>query len=218
MARHVNSDIFPVKPDILFENTLWLEGKIIVAGVDEAGRGAWAGPVTAGAVVLPNNHPDLLKSLHGVRDSKQMTAKQRHYWAEIIRATCLDCHCGWASCEEIDALGILPATRLAMQRAVQGLELSVDHLLIDAVKLTALTIPQTSLIKGDVRVLSIAAASVLAKTERDKNLQLMDEEIPGYGFARHKGYGTLFHREALLRLGISPQHRKSYAPIKTLIQ
>ncbi|MEI8132799.1 MAG: ribonuclease HII, partial [Leptolinea sp.] len=115
-------------------------------------------------------------------------------------------------------LGIVPATRLAMQRAVQRLRLPVEHLLIDAVHLPALDIPQTSLIKGDMRVLSIAAASVIAKTERDHYMQLLEEIIPGYGFARHKGYGTAIHREALTQLGVSAQHRKSYAPIKVLLR
>jgi ribonuclease HII len=189
----------------------------MVAGVDEAGRGAWAGPVTAGAVILPFDQPDLLKILYGVRDSKLMTARQREYWSGIIRETAIACSSGWACSEEIDILGILPATRLAMQRAIEGLGLPVDHLLIDAVRLPLLDIAQTSLIKGDTRVLSIAAASVIAKTERDSRMRLMEEEIPGYGFARHKGYGTAYHREALKMFGVSLQHRKSYAPIKELI-
>jgi ribonuclease HII len=217
MARQVNKTIFSVWPDVQFESALWLAGKTIVVGIDEAGRGAWAGPVTAGAVVLPCNQPDLLNTLHGIRDSKLMTAYQRDYWADVIRKTGIACSSGWASCEEIDSLGILPATRLAMQRAVEILALPVDHLLIDAVHLPSVDISQTSLIKGDLRVLSIAAASVIAKTERDRCMQLMEEEIPGYGFARHKGYGTVFHREALSQLGVSVQHRKSYAPIKALL-
>lgn len=188
-----------------------------MVGVDEAGRGAWAGPVTAGAVVLPSNRPHLLEELSGVRDSKLMTPMQREYWAKMIRETALAYSSGWATCGEIDALGILPATRLAMQRAIEGLSPRGDHLLIDAVRLPGVTIPQTSLIKGDSIVLSIAAASIIAKTARDSYMQLLEEEIGGYGFSRHKGYGTALHREALAQLGASPQHRQSYAPIKALL-
>ena len=147
-----------------------------------------------------------------------MTARQREYWSDLIREIAIACSSGWASCDEIDNLGILPATRLAMKRAIEGLGQPVDHLLIDAVRLSAVEIPQTSLIKGDTRVLSIAAASVIAKTERDQHMKLLEEKIPGYGFQFHKGYGTQKHRDALERLGVSPQHRKSYAPIKAMIQ
>jgi ribonuclease HII len=218
MARLFNKTAYPLWPDLQFESSLWLAGKTIVVGIDEAGRGAWAGPVTAAAVVLPHNQPDLLNRLHGVRDSKLMTALQRDHWAEIIQESVTAYSIGWATCEEIDLLGILPSTRLAMQRAVDGLGLGVDHLLIDAVKLPAIPVGQTSLIKGDMRVLSIAAASVIAKTQRDRFMKLLEEEIPGYGFARHKGYGTRFHRESLAKLGISIQHRKSYAPVRALLE
>lgn len=217
MTRPVGKTASPSWPDVQFESALWLTGKKLVAGVDEAGRGAWAGPVTAGVVILPFDNPKLMNILHGVRDSKLMTARQREHWAGVIRHNAIACCSGWASCEEIDELGIVAATRLAMQRAVQGLRLPVEHLLIDAVHLPALDIPQTSLIKGDMRVLSIAAASVIAKTERDHHMQLLEEIITGYGFARHKGYGTAIHREALTQLGVSAQHRKSYAPIKSLM-
>jgi ribonuclease HII len=217
MARSTGKMVAPAYPDLQFEDALRESGITLIAGVDEAGRGAWAGPVTAAAVILPCDQTDLLDLLKGVRDSKLMTAHQREMWAEKIRKVAVAFSSGWASCEEIDSVGIVPATRLAMQRAVEGLGLTVGHLLIDAVRLAALDIPQTILIKGDARVLSIAAASVIAKTERDCYMRLLEEEIPGYGFAQHKGYGTAFHREALARLGISPQHRKSYAPIKTLI-
>jgi ribonuclease HII len=218
MARSTAKTVSQAWPDIQFERELWQTGKIVIAGLDEAGRGAWAGPVTAGAVILPSNQPDLLKILQGVRDSKLMTARQREYWSGLIREIAIACSSGWASCDEIDNLGILPATRLAMKRAIEGLGQPVDHLLIDAVRLSAVEIPQTSLIKGDTRVLSIAAASVIAKTERDQHMKLLEEKIPGYGFQFHKGYGTQKHRDALERLGVSIQHRKSYAPIKAMIQ
>ncbi len=146
-----------------------------------------------------------------------MNPRQREKWADIIRKTALAASSGWAGFDEIDNLGIVPATRLAMQRAIDGLHVSVDHLLIDAVVLPMVEVSQTSLIKGDARSLSIAAASVIAKTERDHFMELLEEENPGYGFARHKGYGTAFHREALTKMGVSSIHRLSYAPIKALL-
>jgi ribonuclease HII len=217
MVRRTVKTFSPAWPDTFFERELWLTGKKNIAGIDEAGRGAWAGPVTAAAVILPNDNPDLCTRLSGVRDSKLMTPGQREKWAVIIRQTALTVSTGWADFDEIDDMGILPATRLAMQRAVAGLQQPADHLLIDAVVLKTGEIPQTSLIKGDARSLSIAAASVIAKTERDHYMQLLEEKIPGYGFARHKGYGTALHRDALAELGISTVHRKSYAPIRALL-
>lgn len=217
MARHIAKVTAPAWPDIHFETELWFSGLKYTAGVDEAGRGAWAGPVTAGAVILPPDDPDLSSRLLGVRDSKQMSAGQRGKWANTIRQVALAVSTGWADFDEIDELGILPATRLAMGRAIAGLNCQIDHLLIDAVVLRDIQIPQTSLIKGDARSLSIAAASVIAKTARDHYMELLEERIPGYGFARHKGYGTAFHRESLSKLGVSNVHRKSYAPIKVLL-
>jgi len=217
MARHIAKVFAPAWPDIQFETELWLSGLKYIAGIDEAGRGAWAGPVTAGAVILPTDDPDLSSRLQGVRDSKQMSAVQRGKWEKTIRQVALGVSTGWADYDEIDTLGILPATRLAMGRAVAGLNCQIDHLLIDAVILSDVEIPQTSLIKGDARSLSIAAASIIAKTARDHYMELLEEKIPGYGFARHKGYGTAHHQEALSQLGVSPVHRKSYAPIKKLL-
>jgi len=204
-----------ISPDLSFELTLWAAGALHLAGLDEAGRGAWAGPVSAGAVILPQD-ADLCIQLKGVRDSKQMTPRQRATWAVKIRRTSLAWGVGFASQTEIDALGILPATRLAMQRALAQLALPPQHLLLDAVRLPAVVLPQTVLIKGDVRCLSIAAASVLAKTARDELLVAWEEEYPGYGFARHKGYGTAAHRQALQVKGPCPLHRFSFAPIREL--
>jgi ribonuclease HII len=203
-------------PDLSFEHPLWSSGVTLVAGIDEAGRGAWAGPVSAGAVILPPL-PDLADRLSGVRDSKQMTPLQRARWATRIRAIALAWGVGFASSEEIDTQGIVPATRLAMQRAIDCLTPAPQHLLIDAVRLPRINLPQQSLIKGDARVLSIAAASVLAKTARDALMQELDITYPGYSLARHKGYGTALHHAALLLLGPSPIHRKTFAPIKALI-
>ena len=207
-----------ISPDLNYELPLWAAGALHLAGLDEAGRGAWAGPVSAGAVILPHAlRADLCITLKGVRDSKQMTARQRFAWAVKIRRTALAWGVGFASHTEIDAMGILPATRLAMQRALAQLSLPPQHLLLDAVRLPAVALPQTVLIKGDVHSLSIAAASVLAKTARDELLIAWEQEYPGYGFARHKGYGTAAHRQALQLKGPCPLHRFSFAPIRDLI-
>jgi ribonuclease HII len=213
MTRLFDRSELPAAPDLRFETGLWAGGLAHIAGLDEAGRGAWAGPVAAGAVMLPAS-AEIASILSGVRDSKEMLPAQRSAWAEIIRAHALACAVGFAENTEIDRLGIVPATRLAMARALEGLGLPADHLLIDALRLPAIPLPQTPLIKGDARSLSIAAASVLAKTARDALMLELDASYPGYGFARHKGYGTSAHSDALRRLGPCPAHRFSFAPLK----
>lgn len=197
-------------PDLTLETLLWQSGFARVAGLDEAGRGAWAGPVFAAAVILP---PDerLARDLEGVRDSKQMTPAERAFWAPRIQQVALAWGVGLASATEIDALGILPATRLAARRALQAL--LADFLLTDALLLPELEWPQMALIKGDQRSLTVAAASVLAKTSRDAWMLTLDQQYPAYGFAQHKGYGTLAHRIALERWGPCPEHRRSFAGI-----
>ncbi len=207
----------PPAPDLRFEAELWQAGLTLVAGIDEAGRGAWAGPVTAAAVVLPCNQMDLTMQLRGVRDSKQMTALQRERCAGLIRAAAISWAVGWAAQTEIDTLGILPATRLAMRRAIEALAVIPEHLLVDAVRLPEIALGQTALIKGDARALSIAAAAVLAKTARDAWMRSLDEQFPGYGFAAHKGYGTAAHQRALDTLGPCAEHRASYAPVQRAI-
>jgi ribonuclease HII len=202
-------------PDLAYERKLWKKNVRLVAGIDEAGRGAWAGPVTAAAVILPGE-PAVLRGLQGVRDSKQLSARQREHWALRIKKIAVFWAVGFASHGEIDRLGILPATRLAMQRAVSGLKQKPQHLLIDAVRLSDVGIPQTSLIRGDVHVLSIACASILAKTARDAKLRSLAVKYPDYGFERHKGYGTAFHQQALKIHGACPSHRFSFAPIRDL--
>jgi ribonuclease HII len=204
----------PACPGLDFENALWESGLRQVAGLDEAGRGAWAGPVAAAAVILPFNNPDLLKCLSGVRDSKQMAAGQRFLWAECIREEAAAFGVGLASHEEIDRVGILRATRLAMGRALEQLQITPDYLLLDAVLLRDRETGQTALVKGDNLSLTIAAASVLAKTARDKIMIEMEKDYPGYGFLRHKGYGTAFHRQALLEKGVCEIHRRSFRPVK----
>jgi ribonuclease HII len=213
MARHFDPSEIPPAPDLRFENKLWARGLARVAGLDEAGRGAWAGPVSAGAVILPVGS-EIAARLCKVRDSKQMTPAERTCWAEIIREQALAWGVGFASNDEIDSLGIVPATRLAMGRALAGLGEPAEHLLVDALRLPEVTLPQTALIKGDARALSIAAASVLAKTARDALMVQLDAQYPEYGFARHKGYGTASHWNALQRLGPCPIHRFSFAPVR----
>jgi ribonuclease HII len=213
MTRLFDRSELPASPDLRCECALWAKGLLRIAGLDEAGRGAWAGPVSAGAVILPAD-PQVTALLSGVRDSKEMSPAERATWAETIRARAAAWGVGFASSAEIDAHGIIPATRLAMLRALECLSIPADHLLIDALRLPGSPLPQTSLIKGDARSLSIAAASVLAKTARDALMVALDEEFSGYGFARHKGYGTAVHAEALQRLGPCAVHRFSFAPVK----
>jgi ribonuclease HII len=202
--------LLPLEPDLSFELALWEAGLTKVAGIDEAGRGALAGPVAAAAVVLPPE-AGMVKCLMGVRDSKQMTPKQREVARKKILQYAVTWGVGFASAEEVDQMGILPATRLAACRALEALSLPPAHLLLDYLFLPEIPLPQTALIKGDCRSLSIAAASVLAKTARDALLCELELTYPGYGFASHKGYGTQAHREALKRLGVSPVHRLSFA-------
>ncbi|HSQ17153.1 MAG TPA: ribonuclease HII [Anaerolineales bacterium] len=209
MSARFDPSLLPPAPDLSFEQALWAAGLRGVAGIDEAGRGPLAGPVAAAVVVFP---PDagLTVGLAGVRDSKQMTPYQRQAACPRIQAAALGFAVGFAEAAEIDTLGILPATRLAAWRALQALPFTPDHLLLDALFLPDVDLPQTALIKGDRRSLSIAAASVLAKTARDARLEALEQEYPGYGFARHKGYGTAAHRAALQQLGPCPQHRRSF--------
>jgi ribonuclease HII len=202
-------------PSLTFEKNLWKGGLCHVVGLDEAGRGALAGPVTVGAVILPDD-PHMLSatrkgSLRGVRDSKQMTAPERESAAERIKQAALTWSVGFASSEEIDSEGIVRATRLAALRAVEGLSIWPDYLLTDfRLELPQLDISQTSFVRGDGLCLSIAAASVLAKTVRDGCMREMEEQVPGYGLGTHKGYGTLAHRSALKEMGYSPIHRKTF--------
>ena len=205
-------DSYPSKPHLRHETALWSNGALWVAGIDEAGRGALAGPVSAGAVILPQIAEGRM-GLDGVRDSKKMTAAQRDSWSDIIRNMVVSWGVGLASSREIDVLGIVPATRLAAIRAISQLAVCPDFLLLDYITLPDAGIPQISLIKGDMRSLSIAAASILAKTTRDAVLVALDDEFPGYGFSDHKGYGTKVHRDAIRKLGPSPVHRMSFAPI-----
>jgi len=206
-------------PNLSLERRLRAQGYRLIAGIDEAGRGAWAGPVVAAAVILPLDRRNLRAALRGANDSKQLTPRQRERFFDVIHEVALAVGVGGAGPGEIDRDGIVAATRAAMERAVSMLNPQPHALLIDAVNLQSLIpLPQRSLNYGDSLSLSIAAASIVAKVSRDRALAALDEPYPGYGFARHKGYGTAAHREALKQLGVTEAHRKSYAPVRELIQ
>lgn len=197
-------------PDLTYESQLWPYYRYI-CGLDEAGRGALAGPVAVGAVILPLDDPLLLRTLEGARDSKQMTPLERASLAPRIKECALDWSVAFAAAEEIDRYSIVLATRLAAFRALEGLSLTPQFLLTDfRLELPQLDLPQTSLVKGDALCLSIAAASILAKTSRDGLMLEMDSQYQGYGLGKHKGYGTRSHRLAMQRLGMSPIHRKTF--------
>ncbi len=197
-------------PDLSHEKKLWHSWQY-VAGLDEAGRGALAGPVCVGAVILPHDAPFLLRTLGGVRDSKQLTTRKRGQFAPRIKQVARAWGIGFAVSDEIDALGIVPATRLAASRALEAMPILPDFLLTDfRLELPELDLPQAALVKGDQRSLSIASASILAKTARDDLMIGLDAQYPQYGFARHKGYGSLAHRMAIAKLGFSPVHRKTF--------
>ena len=180
----------------------------LVAGVDEAGRGPLAGPVVAAAVIL-----DDLAPIKGLADSKKLTERQRERLYDEIRAKALCCSVAQASVTEIDTLNILQATMLAMRRAVQGLRLKPVKVLVDGNRLPSLDVMAEAVVGGDALVPAISAASILAKVTRDRLLMDLHERQPGYGFDRHKGYGTAQHLEALRRLGPLPEHRRTFAPV-----
>ncbi len=202
-----------IGPTLETERLFWNQGQAHIAGLDEAGRGAWAGPVYAAAVVLPllDEVPD---GLQGVRDSKTLSARQREVAFEQISASVLALGIGWATAEEIDARGIVPATRLAMRRALEALGLTPHALIIDALALPTVALPQRYFPRADAQSLSVAAAGIAAKVSRDRWMAGdAAHDFPGYGFAQHKGYGTPQHRTALDDLGPCPIHRKTFRPI-----
>ena len=205
------------QPDLCRELTLVNQGYKLIAGIDEAGRGAWAGPVVAAACILPLEHVGLPRELFLVRDSKLLSPKQRDACYICITAIATCWEVGVVSALEIDRLGILPATRLAMVQAVTALAQSPGLLMIDAVRLSQLSIPQIVESKSDQHYLSVASASIIAKVTRDRLMVSLGADYAGYGFARHKGYGTAQHRAALAELGVCKQHRRSYRPIRALI-
>lgn len=189
-----------------------LKSSLIIAGVDEAGRGPLAGPVVAAAVILDEEHP-----IAGLTDSKKLTAKKREsLFIEICEKAQAFAICE-ASVEEIDLINILQASLLAMKRAVEMLHLQPHKILVDGTFCPQVTMQKEAIIQGDLLVPAISAASILAKVHRDRLMQQFDLQYPGYGFASHAGYGTKMHMEALKLQGICPIHRKSYAPIKALL-
>ena len=186
---------------------------ILVAGVDEAGRGPLAGPVVAAAVILDPSRP-----IVGLADSKKLSAARREQLAIEIRAKALAWALGRAEVAEIDRVNILQATLLAMQRAVTALDIAPGQALVDGNRCPPLACPCRAIVKGDATVPAISAASILAKVARDAELRQLHERYPDYGFARHKGYPTAVHLEALRRLGPCPEHRRSYAPVAAVLQ
>ncbi len=199
-------------PDYALEEAALRAGARIVAGVDEVGRGPLAGPVTAAAVVL-----DIRRIPEGINDSKKLTAKRREILAEEIMGCC-DWAVGHASVEEIDALNILRASHLAMCRAIAGLRQRPDLALIDGNLLPRdLQMPGQAVVKGDARSLSIAAASLVAKLLRDRIMVDLAQQHPGYGWEVNAGYPTPAHRQALLDLGVTPHHRRSFKPVHNIL-
>jgi len=202
--------LIPDCPNLEFEQPLWAQGLRFVAGLDEAGRGALAGPVFAAAVILSPEPERVLRALAGARDSKQLCARAREELAGRIKAESAGWGLGWAEADEIDRVGIARAGRLAFCRALDALALPPEHLLLDYFRLPEKKLPQTALVKGDQRSLSIACASILAKTARDARMRAEEARFPGYGFARNKGYGTEAHRRAIAELGECALHRRSF--------
>ncbi|MEN8098261.1 MAG: ribonuclease HII [Chloroflexota bacterium] len=203
-----------MKPGLRFEKDAWSAGYRRIAGVDEAGRGAWAGPVTAAAVILPFRDPDIMKHLAGLRDSKLLSPRQREAILPRILDVAVDVGISTVSVDHVVEDGIAAATRCAMMNAVDQLSPQPDHLLIDWVKLPAWSGSQHNLRKGDQLSMSIAAASVVAKVYRDREMVRLSDIEKGYGFDVHKGYGTRAHRAALERIGVSHLHRLDWAPFR----
>jgi len=186
-----------------------------IAGLDEAGRGALAGPVTAAAVIFPRYTPDLLKILQGINDSKQLRAKAREQLFVRVTDCALAYGIGSVAATVIDEIGIILATKQAMMMALGQLSPMADYLLIDGrIRLPNTSLPQQSIIRGDSQSLSIAAASILAKVTRDREMIALADVYPQYGFAQHKGYGTEAHMAAIAEFGPSPIHRHTFAPMR----
>jgi ribonuclease HII len=211
--RHANrAEGQRLRKIVRYEEALWAAGIVHVAGVDEAGMSPLAGPVAAGAVIFRRG-----ARLAGVDDSKKLDAKERDRLAIEIRATCVAWGVGFVEADEIDRINIYWAGLLAMRRAIEALATRPEHLLIDARRLKDVPIPQQPIVKGDEKSLSIAAASILAKTARDARMVELDAAHPGYGFSKHKGYPVKEHVAALARLGACAVHRRSFAPVREVL-
>lgn len=200
-------------PTLEHERVFLEQGYALVAGVDEVGRGAWAGPVVAAAVMLPLNDEVAMSRLLGTRDSKQLSADERCRLSAVIQAVAVGIGFGWATHHVVDRQGLGAANRLALQRAVRALRPAPNALILDYFHLPTSALPQLAVVHGDSVSLSIAAASVVAKVFRDRWMERCATRFPSYGFERHKGYGTAQHRQALDIYGPSPLHRRSFVPV-----
>lgn len=196
---------------------LYEQGYSFVAGIDEVGRGCLAGPVVAAAVILPLTDENLVSHLDGVKDSKQTTSQAREHLYEVILQHALAVAIGMGSVALIDERNILQATKYAMKAAIAQLPIAPQALLLDAVRLSDIPLPQRSIIKGDSLCLSIAAASIIAKVTRDRLMLQLHEQYPHYGFDHHKGYGTPAHLAALQQHGVTPLHRTTFSPIREML-
>lgn len=205
-----------LQPHLQKEIALLEQGFRFIAGLDEAGRGAWAGPVVAAAVILPLERQDLAENLASLRDSKMLTPGQREALFEVIQQTALALAVGMAPAKMVDQLNVVGATRYAMEQALAQLPISPDYLLLDHLRLPGLQTPQDAFPKADATSLSVAAASVIAKVTRDRLMVDYHQRYPNYAFDRHKGYGTKAHQAALAKCGPCPLHRLSYEPLKLL--
>jgi ribonuclease HII len=199
-------------PDLSWERAWWDASMELVAGVDEVGRGALAGPLIAAAVILPAGLATTTCGLSGLLESKLLTAARRDDWFDVVIAESLAVGIGLVDVDELDAVGVGPANRIAMERAVYALPAQPAALLLDAMVIES-DLPQVGIIDGDARCLSIAAASIVAKVTRDRLMCRLHEQDGRYGFARHKGYGTAVHLAALQQYGPCASHRRSFAPV-----
>ena len=198
---------------LAYEREAWSRGRVVVAGVDEAGRGPLAGPVVAAAAVLPRG-----RLIAGLDDSKKLTpAKREALYETLCNDPQVHAGVGVVSVEEIETLNILGATRRAIRIAVEALPVRADFLLVDGMFIKGMTVPHRKIVKGDSLSVSIAAASIVAKVTRDRMMVELDAEYGAYGFAQHKGYGTRLHIERLKQHGPCPAHRKGFAPVKALL-
>lgn len=203
-----------ITPTMKLERKLWKDGRV-VAGIDEAGRGSWAGPVVVAAVILPKKH----KQVDGITDSKLMTPAKRAEYYELITDFALDFGIGIISHKVIDEVGILEATKLGAKEAVAMMSAKTDYLLVDALDLTKhIDCEQEAVIKGDQKIYSISCASIIAKVTRDNLMSALGGEYSKYQFYKHKGYGTKLHQEMLAKHGVSSIHRRSYKPVKALCE
>lgn len=207
--------VAPQFPNLDHENELSSQGYELIAGIDEVGRGALAGPVVASAVILP--HPANLSWFGLVRDSKELNSKQRESLFDLISRDAVAVGIGIVPSQVIDSVNILKATKLAMLQAVEKLPRRPHFLIIDRVTLSQCPIPQRGITRGDRLCLSIACASIIAKVTRDRMMEKFDQIYPGYGFVQHKGYGTGVHMSSLRKLGPSPIHRLYFAPVRNII-